>query len=225
MTGRGLQRRSAGAKKDRARRHFDRWSGRYEKDRASRWLAGVQAEALAALDLQGDDRLLDVGCGTGAAVRDAAPRVERAVGVDLSPAMIARARQLAADLPNAEFQEADSERLPFDDAAFTAILCTTSFHHYPDPRRAIREMARVLAPSGRVVIGDGCGDRFATRVLDTALRLFQPSHVHLHTSRELASLLTEAGLSPESPRLLWRGGYVIMTARRHPVRSPATALS
>jgi ubiquinone/menaquinone biosynthesis C-methylase UbiE len=225
VTGRGLQSAPARAKKERARRHFDRWAGRYEEDRASRWLARVQAEAVAALDLQSEDRLLDIGCGTGAAVRDAAPRVERAVGVDLSLAMIARARHLAADLPNAEFQEADSERLPFADGAFTAVLCTTSFHHYPDPGRAVREMSRVLAPGGRVVIGDGCSDRFATRVLDTALRLFQPSHVHFHTSRELEALLAEAGLSHESSRLLWKGGYVVMTARKDPVRSPATPLS
>jgi ubiquinone/menaquinone biosynthesis C-methylase UbiE len=225
VTGRRLWSGSAGTSKERARRHFDRWSGRYEEDPASRWLAGVQAEALAALDLQSDDRLLDIGCGTGAAVRDAAPRVERAVGVDLSPAMIARARKLAADLPKAEFQEADSERLPFADGAFTAILCTTSFHHYPDPRRATREMTRVLAPGGRVVIGDGCSDRFAARIVDTALRVFQPSHVHLHTTRELDSLLAEAGLLPESPRFLWRGGYVIMSARKKPVRSHAAALS
>ena len=225
MTDPLLRSRSPGAKKERARRHFDRWARRYEEDRASRWLARIQAEAVAALDLRSEDRLLDVGCGTGAAVRDAVARVERAVGVDLSPAMIARARQLAADLPNAEFQEADSERLPFADDAFTAVLCTTSFHHYPDPRRAAREMARVLEPGGRVVIGDGCSDRLATRILDTALRLFQRSHVHFHTSRELESLLAEAGLSHESSRLLWKGGYVIMTARKDPVRSPTAALS
>jgi ubiquinone/menaquinone biosynthesis C-methylase UbiE len=225
VTDRRLWSGPAGTKKERARHHFDRWARRYEEDRASRWLARIQAEALAALDLQNEDRLLDVGCGTGAAVRDAAARVERAVGVDLSPAMIARARHLAADVPNAEFQEADSERLPFADGAFTAILCTTSFHHYPDPRRAVREMSRVLAPGGRVVIGDGCSDRLATRVLDIALRLLQPSHVHFHTSRELETLLAEAELSRESLRLLWKGGYLVMSAQKNPVRSPATPLS
>ncbi len=216
---------SSNPKKASSRRRFDRWARRYEEDRTSRWLATLQEDALEALDLRGDDRLLDIGCGTGAAVRRAAPLVERAVGVDLSPAMIARARELAADLPNAEFLEADSERLPFPDGAFSAVLCTTSFHHYPEPQRATGEMARVLVPAGRVVIGDGCSDRLATRILDLALRLFQPSHVHLHRSEELERLLAEAGLSHQRSRLLWRGGYVIMAARKGPVGSGVSALS
>jgi len=80
-------------------------------------------------------------------------------------------------------------------------------------------------PAGRVVIGDGCSDRLATRILDLALRLFQRSHVHLHRSEELERLLAEAGLSHQRSRLLWRGGYVIMAARKGPVGSGVSALS
>jgi ubiquinone/menaquinone biosynthesis C-methylase UbiE len=213
------------AKKTSARRHFDRWASRYERDRTSRWLASLQEQALEALRLRADDRLLDIGCGTGAGVREAAARVERAVGVDLSPAMVARARELAADLPNVEFHEADSERLPFADGTFTAILCTTSYHHYPDPNQATREMARVLAPGGRLVIGDACGDRLATRVLDLVLRTFQRSHVHIYRSQELERILAEAGLSHQSTRLLFEGGYMTAAARKQPVRAADAALS
>jgi ubiquinone/menaquinone biosynthesis C-methylase UbiE len=205
---------SSSPKKSSSRLHFDRWAARYERDRTSRWLATLQEEALAALDLRADDRLLDVGCGTGAAVRRAAALVERATGVDLSPAMIARARELAPDLRNVEFHEADSEHLPFPDGAFTAVLCTTSFHHYPDPGQATREMARVLVAGGRAVIGDACSDRPATRILDLALQVFQRSHVHFQRSEELESLLAEAGLSHQATRFLWKGGYVIMAARK-----------
>lgn len=171
---------------------------------------------MKALELRSDDRLLDVGCGTGAAVRKAAPLVERAVGVDLSPAMIARARELAGGLANAEFEEGDSERLPFEDGAFTAVLCTSSFHHYPDPERATHEMARVLGPGGRVAIGDGSSDRLATRVFDLVLRTFQPSHVHFYRSEDLERLLAQSGLSTVGTRSLWNGGYVITTARKRP---------
>ena len=208
-----------------ARRHFDRWARDYEQDRRSRWLAQPQCDALAALDLRGGDRFLDVGCGSGAAVRRAAEVVERAVGADLSPAMIARARGLAAGLENVEFVEADSERLPFADGAFSAVLCTTSFHHYPDPRRAAAEMARVLSPGGRLVIGDGCSDRLGARILDLCLRLFQPSHVHLYRSRELEHLLAEAGFARQSSRLLWKGGYMIVSAFKDAEGSAAPAVS
>src|SRR5579872_1897049 len=78
-----------------ARKRFDHWAHRYEDDRRSKANARVQAAALSALALEVDDRFLDVGCGTGAAVRAASETVERAVGLDLAPAMIERARQLA----------------------------------------------------------------------------------------------------------------------------------
>ena len=69
-----------------ARRKFDRWAGSYERDRRSRFNARRQREALAALELGRDDRLLDVGCGSGAAVRAAAETAQRSVGVDISAA-------------------------------------------------------------------------------------------------------------------------------------------
>src|SRR5579863_6341472 len=59
-------------KKASSREHFDRWSREYERDQVSRWLQELQLEALAALGPGRDDRLLDVGCGSGAAVRAAA---------------------------------------------------------------------------------------------------------------------------------------------------------
>jgi ubiquinone/menaquinone biosynthesis C-methylase UbiE len=200
--------------KEASTRHFDQWATSYEEDATSRWLATLQDAAVEALALEARDRLLDVGCGTGAAVRRAAPEVERAIGVDLSPAMVARARELAAGLENVEFQEGDSERLPFGDGEFTAILCTTSFHHYPGPQRAVSEMARVLAPGGRVVIGDGCSDGMPARALDLVLRTFQSSHVHFNRSRELEAFFRGAGLSPTTRRWLAGRSYVIMAAAK-----------
>jgi ubiquinone/menaquinone biosynthesis C-methylase UbiE len=136
-----------------AQRHFDRWSRRYEADRRSRKLAPLQDEALQALDLGPGDALLDVGCRSGAAVRRAAAVAERAVGVDPSPGMLARAAELAAGIPNVEFVAGEAEGLPFGDGAFTAVLSTSAFH-FPDPERAATEMGRVLARAGRLALGD-----------------------------------------------------------------------
>src|SRR5437016_5912604 len=79
----------------------------------------------------------------------AADIVQEAVGVDVSLGMLTQARSLARGLSNVRFVEADSGRLPFEEQHFTALLCTTSFHHYSDPASAVREMARVLGRGGR----------------------------------------------------------------------------
>lgn len=180
-----------------ARTHFDSWSETYERDSAARWLREVQTEALAALALGRDDVLLDVGCGTGAAVRDAAPNVSRAVGLDLSPGMIAQARSRAqADgLTDVEFREGDvSGPLPFESGTFTALVCTTAFHHFPRPQDTIGEMSRVLAPGGRLVIADANRRHPAVFALDLVLRVTQPSHVGFRSPTRLMHDLAAAGL-------------------------------
>jgi ubiquinone/menaquinone biosynthesis C-methylase UbiE len=201
-------------RKDAARTHFDRRAGRWERDRHSRWIEPVPREAFQALELEPSDRLLDVGCGTGPQVRDAAPIVKRVVGIDLSTAMIREAAGLAADVVNASFAVADSERLPFADGTFTAVLCSLSFHHYPDPERGVGEMARVLAPGGRLVIGDACGDLRVARVADRLLRRFEPGHVRLYRSSELGAFMHGAGFSQVELKRLSNGAYAIVRGIR-----------
>jgi ubiquinone/menaquinone biosynthesis C-methylase UbiE len=182
-----------------ARTHFDRWSETYEQDSVSRWLGEVQTEALAALGLNAGDVLLDVACGTGAAVRAAAPAARRAVGFDVSPGMIAQARERAVGLANVEFRQGDvSGRLPFADAEFTAIVCTSAFHHFPRPTDTIAEMSRVLGPGGRVVIADANRRHPAVFVLDLILRASQRSHVGFRSPARLIRDLGAAGFTSAS---------------------------
>ncbi len=82
--------------------------GAYEGDATSRWRDPVQRAPLAALDLTGDDLLLDVGCGTGAGSRAASAVADLVVGVDLAPEMIRRATELATGVENVRFVIADS---------------------------------------------------------------------------------------------------------------------
>jgi ubiquinone/menaquinone biosynthesis C-methylase UbiE len=193
-----------------ARRWFDRRAASYESGVTSRWRDPVQRASLDALHLGAEDRLLDIGCGTGAASRSAALVVASVVGIDLSPEMIRQARALADGFANMHLEIADSEHLPFGDGTFTAVLCSNSFHHYPDPGRAVREMTRVLAPGGRLVLGDACSDRTAARIADVFLRRFEPGHVRLCRSDELGAFVQGAGLSRVELRRLSGGGFAIV---------------
>ena len=192
------------------RRRFDRWAPKYGEDRRSQWLGGLQDQAVAALELGPNDRVLDVGCGTGAAVRAAARIARRAVGVDVSPRMIERAGAWPGTPGNAEFRVGEAGRLPAEDGAFSAVLCTNALHHYPDPEAAAGEMARALERGGRLVIGDGCADIRAARVADWFLRRFEPGHVRLYRSAELGAILRRAGFERLRIRRLWDGGYVFV---------------
>jgi ubiquinone/menaquinone biosynthesis C-methylase UbiE len=195
--------------------HFDRWSASYEQDRAARWLREIQTHGLEMLGLQSNDVLLDLACGTGAAVREASAAVTRAVGFDLSPAMIARARELGGRLDNVEYMQGDvSGRLPFADGEFTAVLCTTAFHHFPRQRDTIAEMARVLAPDGRMVIADANRSHPAVFLVDLLLRVFQRSHVGFRSPTQLRADLHAAGFADITTSTIWRGAYAFVGAER-----------
>ena len=182
-----------------ARTHFNRWSSTYESGPGARRLQKLQTAALGALGLSVDDVLLDLACGTGAAVRQAAPTVRCAVGFDLSPEMIAQARKLAASVPNVGFREGDvSGPLPFPDGEFTAIVCTTAFHHFPKPVDTIAEMFRVLALGGRVVIADFNRRHPVVFAADLALQRLQPSHFGLRSPSQLMRDLCAAGFARAS---------------------------
>ncbi len=181
-------------------------------DPLSRWVRRAQRQGLAALRLGETDRLLDVGCGPGTAVLRMSPHVARATGLDLSPAMIARARGRAGEVDNVAFVEGDSARLPFADGAFSAVLSTTSFHHWEHPARALAEMRRVLQPSGRLAISDLSSDRLVMRGIDSLSRRWEPGHVHFHSTVELTALIAAAGFCDVTARALLGGSYVLVTA-------------
>ena len=213
MEGSSLASREAQA----AQAHFDRWAGTYGR---SRVLPSLQRKALAELAPRTDDWVLDVACGAGALVVEIAPHVERAVGADLSEGMLELARSRmgavgdAEPLENVEFVQAPSDSLPFEDATFTALVCTTALHHFPDPQASIDEMARVLAPGGRLVIGDFARDGITTKIADPLMRRFEKGHVGLRRKKEIEAMVTCAGLRVTRSRHAWILLYALVAAER-----------
>jgi ubiquinone/menaquinone biosynthesis C-methylase UbiE len=110
-------------------------------------LAAVELASLTA-----DDRFLDVGCGPGAALENAAATGAQVAGVDPSPSMVARASER---VPTADVRVASAEELPFPDDHFTVVANVASFHHWADRDAGLREVLRVLGPGGRLHIVEG----------------------------------------------------------------------
>ena len=107
------------------------------------WFNSGQENVIEACELKEDDWLLDVGCGTGWAVIQAAQLVPggKACGIDISPGMAFQATRAAAGIPNVEIRTADAEAIPYPDEHFNAIMCTSSFSMplvYHNPSHAAR---------------------------------------------------------------------------------------
>ncbi len=109
------------------------------------------------LGARAQGRILEVGIGTGLNLRHY-PAGATVTGIELSPAMLAIARQRAADLGrDVDLRTGDAEHLPFDEAAFDTVVCALSLCTIPDPAAAIGEMKRVLVPGGRLLLLDHIG--------------------------------------------------------------------
>jgi SAM-dependent methyltransferase len=113
--------------------------------------------ALRALELEGSERVLDVGCGPGNLTRAFAPAAAAGtvVGLDASPTMLARA-VAETGAHNVAYVRADASALPFRDGSFDAVSCWAALYLIEDPQRALTELVRVLAPGGRLAVLSSC---------------------------------------------------------------------
>jgi SAM-dependent methyltransferase len=149
---------------------------------------------------------LEVACGPAAISRALASKVGRVTGVDLTPAMVEKAREEAAreGIGGAEFSVGDATALEFADASFDGAVARLSFHHIPAPRRALEEMARVVRPGGLVIVSDLLTDEDAAAQAwhQEIERLRDPSHWATLTPTRLRAMGEAAGLELETERLI-----------------------
>ena len=147
------------------------------------------------------DNVLDVACGGGNVVCAFAAAVHHATGIDMTPAMLDRARAMAGEkgLTNVNWEQGLATALPYPDASFSIVVTRFSFHHFVEPLAVLKEMVRVCAPGGRVVVADmHCSDDAAKGAQFNRMELLRdPSHVRALALAELQALFPAAGL-PEA---------------------------
>jgi ubiquinone/menaquinone biosynthesis C-methylase UbiE len=166
--------------------------------------AGALAMIVAAAEAGPNDTVLDVACGGGIVVCAFAPHVKHATGIDMTPAMLDRARHLAAEkgIANVTWREGDVAHLPYPDGAFTIVVTRFAVHHFPDPAAVFGEMVRVCAPpglknrGGRVVVVDtyASSDPAKAAQFNRLETLRDPSHARCLALAELRDLFAAVGL-------------------------------
>lgn len=176
-------------------RFFDVWSRFYRRTVLGLELRRIQRAAIERLRLVPGQRVLDLGCGPGDGTVIITAAGATGIGLDYSQGMLGAARSeptLAGRLCRG-----DAGLLPFRDASFDKVVCTNSFHHYPDHRAALKEIARILKPGGLLVLVDPRRDHpFGRLAIDLFEHLLFGLHeVRIFSVAEWRGLLKAAGFA------------------------------
>jgi SAM-dependent methyltransferase len=183
--------------------------GEWVTDRRARRPSGAQARQtyrdpifhrpnfkviLKALALTPADYLLEVGCGGGAFLQDALKSGCKAAAIDHSPDMVRLAGEVNRDAIAAgrvEIREGDAGSLPFSNRTFTCAVMTGVFGFIDEPVKALSEIARVLAPGGRLALFVGSKELRGTPAAPEPIA----SRLHFYEDAELEQMVRQAGFS------------------------------
>jgi ubiquinone/menaquinone biosynthesis C-methylase UbiE len=187
--------RDLAAFNDRAAGYDRGWRGRLHHEIAER------TANLAVATIASPGRVLDVGCGTGYLLGTLAgryPDAQQLCGIDAAPQMIETASAFAQD-DRLRFTVGAAEQLGYPDRTFDLVVSTTSFDHWTDQQAGLVECARVLRPSGHLVLVD----QFSRLLLPT---LATSRRGKARTKSRATDLVLRAGFS--SPQ--WHGLYALI---------------
>ncbi len=137
------------------------------------WTENMRDQTIRELPLTASSEILDVGCGTGFATSALREKAGVVHGLDQSKHQLKRAVSKLEDEENVQFYLGDAERLPFEDDTFDVVWSSGSIEYWPDPVATLRELRRVTAPGGQVlVVGPNEPSSAVMRWLANAMMFF-----------------------------------------------------
>ena len=147
-----------------------------------------------ALDLQSDDEYLEIGFGSGLFIKKYASHVSRIAGLDYSEDMVKLASSINKSLiesGKAEFKQGNVSTIPWNDNEFSVVVGIETFFFWPEPKAALEEIFRVLAPDGRLVL-EMAYNKDDGRDHTKQIKKY---NLKLYSGEEMKTLLKESGFS------------------------------
>lgn len=178
--------------KERSKQSFDKQASIYDQSNYSKYPRQCYPYVINELSKIEFETILDLGCGTGSVLSLLLEQKSsvHAFGLDLSDEMLAVAKQKLGE--EVELMQGDAERLPYEDNSFEVVICIESFHHYPNPSKALDEVYRVLKPKGKFLLCDTWIFTPIRQVMNAFIKFSNDGDVRIYSEHEIKEMFTES---------------------------------
>jgi ubiquinone/menaquinone biosynthesis C-methylase UbiE len=179
--------------KEKSKKYFDKQSNNYFDTFDGKYCSYMYEWVMKKIKMQPFKSILDVGCGTGAMLSIVINEYKdiQACGIDLSEKMLEKAAELLGQ--RVQLIAGDSDNLPWEDDYFDLVVCNSSFHHFPEPVKVLKEIRRVLKSNGRIIIAEPWWSN--SKRIFINLFLNSPFNfggdVRIYSGQDIQKLLTE----------------------------------
>ena len=199
--------------KMKSKNSFNKQAEKYDTSDYSKYPRECYPFVLNAINNIHFNKVLDLGCGTGVILKGISSinsDVEL-FGLDLSENMIAKATQRLGT--TATLSVGDAENLPYADNTFDLVCCVESFHHYPNPKKALSEINRVLKNGGLFLLCDTWTRSPIRQILNFFIRFSSDGDVHIYSENEISKLLKVTGFEMVSWNLITNHAYLSISKK------------
>lgn len=199
--------------KMKSKNSFNKQAEKYDTSDYSKYPRECYPFVLNAINNIHFNKVLDLGCGTGVILKEISSinsDVEL-FGLDLSENMIAKATQRLGTTAN--LSVGDAENLPYADNTFDLVCCVESFHHYPNPKKALSEINRVLKNGGLFLLCDTWTRSPIRQILNFFIRFSSDGDVHIYSENEISKLLKVTGFEMVSWNLITNHAYLSISKK------------
>lgn len=188
---------------------FNMQAETYDTDKNGKHARNLYQHIIDELSTVRFSSVLDVGCGTGEVlyiIKNLYPTISL-YGIDISQEMLKQAEEKG--LYKVNLLLGDAENLPFENEKFDLLVCTDSFHHYPNPQKAINEFYRVLENDGYLLLADFWKPFPIRQVMNLFLPFSNEGDVKIYSKKEILTFLKNARFQDVQYKRVNKSSYLI----------------
>ncbi|WP_432272382.1 class I SAM-dependent methyltransferase [Catenibacterium mitsuokai] len=192
---------------------FNVQANTYDVDKTGKHARGQYKYVLNELQQLDFQKILDVGCGTGEILKSIKERYSfvQLYGLDISEEMLKQANDKLKG--TATLILGDAENITLETNSFDLLLCTDSFHHYPNPQQAISEFYRVLKHGKFLLIADYWKPFPIRQIMNLFISYSNEGDVKIYSKKEIIEFLKQGGFQEIIYKKIQNSGYLVIAKK------------